>query len=87
MEDCRPDEGEHAPGEADDEAHQDGEVRNDDCKHDGHDDNQDPEPEAPHLEFAVQGPDRWEDGGGFALKKFTFQNAFELSNDKIFLLF
>ena len=69
MEHGRPDEGEHAAGEAADEAHEDGEVRDDDGEHDGHDDDPDPEPEAPNLQITVQRPNRWEDGVRLALYK------------------
>ena len=57
MEDGWPDEGEHAAGKATDEAHQDGEVRDDDREHDGHHHDHDPEAQAPDLQLAVQSPD------------------------------
>ena len=69
VEHCRPDEGEHAAGEATDEAHEDGEVRDDDGEHDGHDHHAHAEPQAPNLQLTVQGPDRGENGHWFALKK------------------
>jgi len=63
----RPDEGEHAAGEAADEAHEDGEVRDDDGKHDGDDNDSNPEPETPNLQLTVQRPNRGEDGVRLAL--------------------
>ena len=67
MEEAGPDEGEADARHVSYEAHQDGEVRNHHSKDygDHHDDN--PEGEAPHLEFAVQRPDGWESRLGLAL--------------------
>ncbi len=61
VEHCRPNEGEHAPGEAANEAHEDGEMRDNDSEHDGDDDDRDPEPETPNLKVTVQRPNRGKD--------------------------
>jgi len=63
-----PDEGEHAPGEAADEPHQDGEVGDDDGEHDGHHHDQYPEPETPNFQLTIQGPNRWKHCSRLALK-------------------
>ena len=70
MEHRWPDEGQHAAGEAADESHEDGEVRNDDGEHDRHDHNGNTEPEAPNLQLAVQGPDRGKDSIWLSLENF-----------------
>ena len=53
MEDGGPDEGEHAAGEAADEPHQEGEVRDDHSEQDCHDHHADTEGQTVHLHISV----------------------------------
>lgn len=62
VEDRWPDERQEAAREAADEAHQNSEVRNNNCENDGDNHNENAETEAPDLELAVHGPDGGEQG-------------------------
>ena len=55
VEDARPDKGEEAAGEVSYEAHQDGEVGDEDGKQDGDHDHTNSKTESPDLEFAIEG--------------------------------
>jgi len=56
VEDTRPDKGEEAACEVSYEAHQDGEVGNEDGKQDGDHYHTDSETEPPNLQLAIKGP-------------------------------
>jgi hypothetical protein len=67
MKHSRPDEGEHTTSEAANEAHEDGEVRDDNGKHDGHDNHHYSKAKTPNLELTIRGPNGGEDGVRLAL--------------------
>lgn len=76
MEVARPDEAQHSAGEASDEAHQDGEVRNETSHENCEENDADAPAQTPDLQLAVELPDLWEDCLGLAteessLEKFT----------------
>ena len=62
MEHSRPDEGQHASSETANEAHEDGEVRDDNGKHDGHNNHHHSEAKTPYLQLTIWSPDGRENG-------------------------
>ena len=73
MENTGPNKRQKASGEATDEAHENGKVRDDDCEKDRQNHNSHTEAQAPDFEFAINRPDGWKSGVWFAFEKFFFQ--------------
>ena len=74
MKNARPYERKKTSGEATDESHQDGEVRNDHGKQDGHDDHSNTKCQPINFQLAIKCPDGGEHGLGLTLEQFLLDH-------------